>query len=102
MDLKKATELASLRDEIAAQIAEQLGFDPRKPPVTIPDSQAAEVLDTKINTLAVWRSTGRYDLAYIKVGRLVRYRISDLADFLARRTTRHTSEVPESHRPPRH
>lgn len=47
----------------------------------------------KPTTLAVWRSTGRYNLPYLKVDRLVKYRISDLAEFLARRTARHTGEV---------
>jgi len=43
--------------------------------------------------LSVWRSTGRYNLPYMKVGRLVRYRLSDLAEFLARRTSEHTGEA---------
>lgn len=84
---------AELKAEIAAQIAAQLGFDPKSPPVNVGDNQAAVVLDLKPNTLAVWRSTGRYDLPYFKVGRLVKYRISDLAEFLARRTASHTGEV---------
>ncbi len=37
------------------------------------------------NTLAVWRATKRYDLAYIKVGRLVRYRREDLDAFIEQR-----------------
>ena len=93
MNLKDDTHLANLRAEIAQQIAEQLGFDPSKAPVSIDDQQAAEVLDVKPNTLAVWRSTGRYNLPYLKVGRLVKYRISDLAEFLARRSSSHTGEV---------
>ncbi len=88
-----ASGFAQLRTEIAAQIATQLGFDPKSPPVNVDDHQAAEVLDLKPNTLAVWRSTGRYNLPYLKVGRLVKYRISDLAEFLARRTANHTGEV---------
>lgn len=78
---------------IKAEIAAQLGFDPKSPPVSIDDKQAAEVLDVKSTTLAVWRSTGRYNLPYLKVGRLVKYRLSDLAEFLARRTANHTGEV---------
>ncbi len=88
-----AADIAALKTEIVAQIVAQLGLDPKSPPVTIADSQAAEVLDMKTNTLAVWRSTGRYNLPYLKVGRLVKYRISDLAEFLARRTANHTGEV---------
>ena len=81
-------DIANLKSEIAAQ----LGFDPNNPPVNVGDKQAAEVLAVKATTLAVWRSTGRYNLPYLKVGRLVKYRISDLAEFLARRTAHHTGE----------
>lgn len=85
-------DYAELKAEIAAQIVAQLGFTLQNPPVNVGDKQAAEVLAVKTTTLAVWRSTGRYNLPYLKVGRLVKYRISDLAEFLARRTTHHTSE----------
>ena len=78
---------------IKAEIAAQLGFDPKSPPTQISDKQAAEILGAKTTTLAVWRSTGRYNLPFVKVGRLVRYRVSDLAAFLARRTADHTGEV---------
>jgi hypothetical protein len=44
--------------------------------------QAAEFLDTRPNTLEVWRSTGRYNLRYVKIGRNVRYRQEDLEEFL--------------------
>lgn len=45
--------------------------------------QAASVLGLKTEkTLAVWRCTKRYNLAYVKYGRLVRYRRSDLLAFI--------------------
>ncbi|PTR14365.1 excisionase family DNA binding protein [Nitrosospira sp. Nsp2] len=50
------------------------------------NSQAADYLGLADNTLSVWRCTGRYNIPYIKVGRLVRYRKSDLDAFLQRRT----------------
>ncbi len=78
---------------IKAEIAAQLGFDPKSPPVHIDDKQAADALGVKPTTLAVWRSTGRYNLPFLKVGRLVKYRLSDLAEFLVRRTASHTGEV---------
>ena len=56
------------------------------------DKAAAALLDVSPGTLSVWRSTGRYNLPYLKVGRLVKYRISDLAEFLASRTAHHTGE----------
>ena len=47
--------------------------------------EAANYLGVSANTLAVWASTGRYDLKYIKVGKLVKYRRSDLNLFLEQR-----------------
>lgn len=48
--------------------------------------EAADYLGVKARTLDVWASTRRYNLKYIKVGRLAKYRKEDLDDFLARRT----------------
>jgi excisionase family DNA binding protein len=53
--------------------------------------QAAEYLNNKPQTLAVWHSTGRYALPVVKVGRSVRYRLSDLEAFVASRTVSHAS-----------
>jgi hypothetical protein len=80
-------------EAIKAEIAIQLKCDPKNPPAHLNDKQSADALGVQPTTLAVWRSTGRYNLPYIKVGRLVRYRISDLAEFLARRTACHTGEA---------
>jgi len=44
--------------------------------------KAAEHLGVKPATLAKWRSTKRYQIPYIKVGRLVMYRLSDLDSWL--------------------
>lgn len=60
-------------------------FNPQNDPLYSVEA-AAEYLGVAVNTMSVWRSTGRYDLPYIKVGRLVRYRLSDLQAFLARNT----------------
>lgn len=46
---------------------------------------AAAVLDVTAGTLSVWRSTGRYALPFIKVGRKVRYRRADLTAWLETR-----------------
>ncbi|MDP8212642.1 MAG: helix-turn-helix domain-containing protein [Candidatus Zapsychrus exili] len=48
--------------------------------------EAATFLGVTKGTLAVWACTHRYDLPYIKVGRLVRYRYSDILQFLEKRT----------------
>lgn len=46
-------------------------------------SDAAAYLQIKTNTMAVWASTKRHPLPYIKVGRRVLYRQSDLDAFIA-------------------
>jgi excisionase family DNA binding protein len=48
--------------------------------------EAAQYLGVKPQTLSVWATTKRYHLPYIKVGTLVRYRLSDLEKFLESRT----------------
>lgn len=48
--------------------------------------EAAAYLGVKVETLAVWASTKRYDLPFIRVGRSVRYDRADLNAFLDRRT----------------
>ncbi len=50
------------------------------------EKQAAAKLGITPGTLSVWRSTGRYALPFIKVGRNVRYRSGDLDLWLASRT----------------
>ena len=50
------------------------------------EKEAAEILGVTPGTLQVWRSTGRYGIPFIKVGRLVRYRLSVLQGWLASRT----------------
>lgn len=49
-------------------------------------TEAAKALRIKPQTLAVWASTGRYDLSFIKIGRKVFYRQEDLEQFLINRT----------------
>jgi len=49
-------------------------------------TQAAKILGVKPETLAVWRVTGRYNLAYVKVGRLVKYRKTALKNFINNNT----------------
>lgn len=47
--------------------------------------QAAAYLGVAEQTLAVWKTTHRYSVPCIKVGRLVRYRKSDLDAFILSR-----------------
>lgn len=48
--------------------------------------EAAAYLGVSKDTLSVWRCTSRYNIQFVKVGRLVKYRKSALDDFLTRRT----------------
>jgi len=48
--------------------------------------EAAEFLGISPDTLAVWACTNRYSLPLVKVGRLVKYRLDDLNDFIESRT----------------
>jgi len=50
------------------------------------ETQAAQYLNVEARTLAVWRSTGRYDLPFVKIGRCVRYKKSDLDAWIEKRT----------------
>lgn len=56
-----------------------------KPNLLDTDSAAA-YLDVTPRTLEVWRSAKRHAIPYIKVGRLVKYRQSDLDLWLESRT----------------
>lgn len=47
--------------------------------------EVSEILGVSIETLNVWRATNRYPLPYIKAGRLVRYRITDVNQFIESR-----------------
>jgi excisionase family DNA binding protein len=50
-------------------------------------TEAAKFLGVKAGTLEVWASTGRYDLPIVKIGRLAKYRLSDLQKFIDQRAT---------------
>ncbi|GIU20082.1 helix-turn-helix domain-containing protein [Shewanella sp. MBTL60-007] len=53
-------------------------------------SQVSDFLGVTIGTLSVWRCTGRYPLSFIKVGRRVMYRQSDVESFIEGRVYEHT------------
>ncbi|MGD9662810.1 MAG: helix-turn-helix domain-containing protein [Porticoccaceae bacterium] len=48
--------------------------------------EVAQVLDVTVGTLQVWRTTKRYPLPYVKIGRNVRYRPEDVQAFIESRT----------------
>ena len=47
--------------------------------------EVAEALGLSEETLKVWRHAGKTDLPYIKIGRAVRYRYSDVTAFIEAR-----------------
>lgn len=48
--------------------------------------EAAALVDAKPQTLAIWRCTGRHNLPFVRVGRLIRYRETDILAWLDRNT----------------
>ena len=46
------------------------------------ERETAQYLNLSVATLRTWRSTRRVNLRYHKIGRAVRYSISDLEKFL--------------------
>lgn len=44
--------------------------------------RAAEFLGVRPQTLAAWASSRRYALPFVKIGRRVMYRLSDLQSFI--------------------
>ena len=54
-------------------------------PRLLTPGQVAQVLGVTTHTLSVWRYENRYNLAYVKTGRLVRYRESDVQAFIQER-----------------
>lgn len=53
-------------------------------------TEVSEILGVKISTLAVWRSNGRYSLKYVRTGRLIKYKLADVVEFVESRTQLHT------------
>jgi excisionase family DNA binding protein len=48
--------------------------------------EAARFLQVNAQTLASWACNGRYKIPFMRVGRAIRYRRSDLESWLASRT----------------
>ena len=57
------------------------------------EDETAAIIRVQPGTLRVWRSTGRYDLPYVKVGRLVRYERRRVLEFIMRHTRRHQGDT---------
>ncbi len=55
-------------------------------PPLLTREQAAKYLGISVSALAAWACNKRYNLPMVRVGRLVKYRIQDLDDFINRNT----------------
>lgn len=49
--------------------------------------EAAVYLGVKARTLEIWASSGRHNIPYVRLGREVRYRVSDLDQLVERLIT---------------
>lgn len=56
-------------------------------------AEAAEMLGIQPQTLNLWRCTGRHGLPFVRVGRSIRYRVSDLTAWLDGRTATSTGAL---------
>jgi excisionase family DNA binding protein len=57
-----------------------------EPKQILTNIEAAAYIGVSPHTLEMWRSNKRYDIPYIKVGHLVKYRRTALDAWLERRT----------------
>ncbi len=77
------SENSTMRHILRSEILEKIECAQSKNKDLILDRrEAAAFLSVKIGTLAMWKSNKRYSLPYIKVGRHIRYKASDLIKFL--------------------
>ena len=51
-------------------------------PMLMSRKETADYLGVKEQTLACWATTKRYDLPYVKIGRLVKYKRDDVERFI--------------------
>lgn len=52
----------------------------------ITSKEAAQYLGVCPSTLTKWRIKNRYNLPFIRIGKMCKYRLNDLAEFLSRHT----------------
>ena len=89
-----AEEISSLPQSDQAALFHRFGYGTAghlSDDALVNDQIAEAELGVSTITLSIWRSTGRYALPYVKIGRLVKYRMGDLRDFkLSRRVDTRT------------
>ena len=75
------------------EICIELGVDPEKPPVNLTPKSTSQITGRTINTLSMWRVTGRCNLPFVKSGRMVLYPLTGVAEFLLRNEVKHTGDA---------
>ena len=89
----KTTATAVYGSALSTIQAQQITLDDLPDGQLLDPAQAAAILRVGAATMAVWRTTGRYNLPYLKMGHRVMYRAGDLRKFIERRTRQHTGEA---------
>lgn len=82
--------LNSPEPTLADVLQQYAGHDPQH--VLIDDKTAAACIHQKRKTLESWRRNGR-ELRFVKLGRQVRYRLSDILDYIDRNTFTNSREA---------
>ncbi len=59
-----------------------LDLEQLPPSQLLNEKEAASILDLRHKTLTSWRHTKRVDIPFVKIGRSVKYRVSDLRAFV--------------------
>jgi len=54
-------------------------------------NEVSKILGITIETLAVWRCTNRTNLKFYRIGRSIRYRLSEVNEFISSRQYKHNS-----------
>ena len=85
--------------DINAQSTTETHGEPSSPLLTPWD--VAKRLGLEETTLAAWRSNGRQNLPYVRVGNRIRYRPSDVASFIVDHVQAPPDAQPVSIRPPK-
>ncbi len=67
------------------EISQASHVDPKQHAQLLSRREAAVYLGISEGTLAVWNCTKRYPVPYVKMGRLAKYRQSDLDAFIESR-----------------
>ena len=58
-------------------------------PLMFKPRRSRRISGIKEQTLAAWKTTGRYNLPVVKIGRLVKYRLRDLQSTLSNSKASH-------------